>query len=1151
MKRSVVLSLVCFLTILSFAQIPSNDALYIYRNDEKFNAFFYSEIDSITTSKLDELGNVYDEYKSQIVWTQDSVYWIPLEAIDSVSLCKPEKKYAQGVHLMDDLIPYIMRVDGMSLQLSSSTPTKFIPAIGEVLLYEKYDTELFPSGFAGKVIESGLSVLCDSVSLEDVYSQLICIGNISVNERRDNENVSRKSFMSASKIGVSGSVGLDFNVATDSVGNDNANMRLSATLKGKLGFDARVVFKLVQNESLYCSVSGMTYVDGSFSCGAEGTIQKDFWKEVEPALLFSAPIPSTPFLFMIKGRPSVKAEITASMSYSAGFKSGTNWEARFVNGRLVSSAKKGFQDCSKPEISGSLKGRIFLGYMLDYGIGSPGNFVSLTTENEVGGELSGEIPLDVLNPLYEESRYELLRDKEVGLDLKLDVAIGGELKFLAFKYRQSFPVLSASINIGSWKLVPTFSVPNVFNVTQSDASASVVPEGNLLFPVKIGLANNYNGEMLCTNYCDELYWEKEGWLPLEKFETSFNGLSPGTTYTIFPMVKFLGIEMKASPYSTFTTQTPSPARIIDFEQNSATFTRNGFEYKGKTYYYDYAATTTVELESAEGVEDWGYVYKDPDGDTIHISVKDLGTNADSRYDYYRTIPKSTATLYGYAKYGEDNYVYDVPKEYPLEYTFHPKAYVGDVIANSITATSAQFEYGFDDVPRTGKCFVAYQSKKEEEPIIQEVSYTEKDTIKVTDLHPATTYNYWAYVEYAGETYMDLNGKKSFTTLMPVAITGDCSDVTTNSAKVSCTFENVPEGGVCGVEYTWDEGSYKQTTSGSDGIQTVSLNGLKSGTTYTYCAYIEISGQTYYGEEKTFTTPITPSLEIPEIISFDVLDATYSKDGFSYRNETYSYKFDCSLAVQMGATEGLEDYGYIYYGEDVESSEENECRVSLKGQAFPYVENSHVYYRKRSRSTATFCGYVKYYNDDNMYRGNFQSFDLAYGLQPTAGKMIDLGLSVKWAAWNVGAENPEEMGYLYAWGETEPKDEYTFVNYMYKGIGAYPTCELLGNISGSKIYDAARKNWGGKWRIPHKYEVEELIDRCKKEEITYEGVEGLLFTGPNGNSVFIPKTQYWLSNEELVHEKNAYADTWQPMKNSFIATNGIDYKFHGRPIRAVY
>lgn len=392
----------------------------------------------------------------------------------------------------------------------------------------------------------------------------------------------------------------------------------------------------------------------------------------------------------------------------------------------------------------------------------------------------------------------------------------------------------------------------------------------------------------------------------------------------------------------------TPAKITNFEVNSASFIRDGFEYKNKTYYYDYAATTTVELESSEGVEDWGYVYKAPDGETIHISVKDLGTNADSRYDYYRTIPKSTATLYGYAKYGEDNYVYEAPKEYPLEYIFHPTAYVSTVIADSITTISAQFEYGFDDVPRTGKCYIAYQAVDEDEPKIEQVSYTEKDTIKVSDLYPATTYNYWAYVEYAGETYMDLNGKKSFTTLTPsayvkdvisgtitassaqfeygfsnvpddgtcyisiqadgvdeieavpvsatdkdtytasnlqpdtkysywayieykgktyadfngkktfttlapTATTGESSNITHNSAIVECAFANVPEGGVCGVEYTWNGGSISKSVNITNGSIAISLSGLKSNTEYTYCAYVEVNGKTYYGADKTFTT----------------------------------------------------------------------------------------------------------------------------------------------------------------------------------------------------------------------------------------------------------------------------------------------------------
>lgn len=102
--------------------------------------------------------------------------------------------------------------------------------------------------------------------------------------------------------------------------------------------------------------------------------------------------------------------------------------------------------------------------------------------------------------------------------------------------------------------------------------------------------------------------------------------------------------------------------------------------------------------------------------------------------------------------------------------------------------------------------------------------------------------------------------KNNITSTPIATTGEYSKVTKNSATVSCTYENVPEDGICGVKYKWKDGSAKQNTKSSDGTHDITLSGLASGTTYTYRAYIEANGQTYYGEEKTFTTEV----ELPDL-----------------------------------------------------------------------------------------------------------------------------------------------------------------------------------------------------------------------------------------------------------------------------------------------
>ena len=114
--------------------------------------------------------------------------------------------------------------------------------------------------------------------------------------------------------------------------------------------------------------------------------------------------------------------------------------------------------------------------------------------------------------------------------------------------------------------------------------------------------------------------------------------------------------------------------------------------------------------------------------------------------------------------------------------------------------------------------------------------------------------------------------------------------------------------------------------------------------------------------------------------------------------------------------------------------------------------------------------------------------------------VDLGLSVCWAGWNVGASSPEEYGDYYAWGETTTKSDYSESSYQYLNGSDY--VNIGSNISGTH-YDAARAQWGGSWRMPTKAEFQELINRCTWTWTTYNGVNGYKVTGPNGNSIFLP------------------------------------------------
>ena len=123
--------------------------------------------------------------------------------------------------------------------------------------------------------------------------------------------------------------------------------------------------------------------------------------------------------------------------------------------------------------------------------------------------------------------------------------------------------------------------------------------------------------------------------------------------------------------------------------------------------------------------------------------------------------------------------------------------------------------------------------------------------------------------------------------------------------------------------------------------------------------------------------------------------------------------------------------------------------------------------------------------------------------------VDLGLSVKWACCNVGADVPEGYGGYYAWGETEEKSNYTYKTYKYwsdkDGDGNRDNGEFQNigsNISGTS-YDVAHVKWGASWRMPTKAEQDELRTKCSWQWTTVNGVNGMKVTGPSGKSIFLP------------------------------------------------
>ena len=113
--------------------------------------------------------------------------------------------------------------------------------------------------------------------------------------------------------------------------------------------------------------------------------------------------------------------------------------------------------------------------------------------------------------------------------------------------------------------------------------------------------------------------------------------------------------------------------------------------------------------------------------------------------------------------------------------------------------------------------------------------------------------------------------------------------------------------------------------------------------------------------------------------------------------------------------------------------------------------------------------------------------------------VDLGLSVKWAEFNLGAYKSSDIGNYFYWAENKPS-----ING--KSINKHINAETFGDISGIEEFDAATHIYGENWRLPTAEECKELLCKCTWEEKCIDGIEGRLVSAPNGNSIFLPYTE---------------------------------------------
>ena len=199
------------------------------------------------------------------------------------------------------------------------------------------------------------------------------------------------------------------------------------------------------------------------------------------------------------------------------------------------------------------------------------------------------------------------------------------------------------------------------------------------------------------------------------------------------------------------------------------------------------------------------------------------------------------------------------------------------------------------------------------------------------------------------------------------------------------------------------------------------------------------------------------------------------------------------------------------------------------------------------------------------------------MQVTECKMddwVDLGLpsGLLWATRNVGATSPEDYGDYFAWGETQPKEVYEWSTYQhinsnllltkYCNMSDYSYNGFTDNLTTLQPGDdAATANWGGGARTPTTDEWQELISNTTNQWTTRNGVNGRLFTGFNGNTLFLPAAGYRFDSS--LDYAGTYGEYWSsslntddPFKAWFVLSSSnylllpSEYRGIGHSVRAV-
>ena len=530
--------------------MAQSEAMYIWRNDGDFNAFLKSDIDSIGYSHLDADSVYHNEWQMQVVYTKDGNYCIPLAAIDSVSFHAPATVVNKDVFpLTADHDAYLSLCDTIRFTLSSSTPSKMRPSVGNVVV-STYDCLSFPNGIMARVLTkkedaSGIHYECEKVGIDEVYDQLVMVGTCYAEDEnatlsaplrpKDLEIIMEKTAWNKSwkKTFEKGGTTTDLNI------NDAAHIVLTVRIqKGKQPYFR---FDLV-NE-----------LKSSITFNANSSFNQRFENRFFNQTLGRIPIPGAPLLY-----------ITPKLSLSAYFAEGGEVNLDYT-GHCNRTDRLTFicqdnkwtayhtpkNDVGVDVASLSMKGYAEVGLIPDMLFSLNGSATGIGVAYSVGVKQTINFKFDAVS-LFDEGMYSALKDSYARTTLPQNITLYASIGLWGDGVKPYSYTHHLEPQWGSDKyLLPLFSKPTYSQGTAANkANFKSTISRSLLFPIEVGMAYYEGDTRLQTKYLTPKYQSPTSW-NLNGLESTFDNMETGKTYTAYPVVRLMGKTLRAVPSTTF------------------------------------------------------------------------------------------------------------------------------------------------------------------------------------------------------------------------------------------------------------------------------------------------------------------------------------------------------------------------------------------------------------------------------------------------------------------------------------------------------------------------------------------------------------------------------------------------------------------------